>query len=280
MQTTQKPPPPRKPPQRREARSLLSTRGGTTLVAVVSALLAAAVLMVFLNRYRDSVKDGNKTATVLVAKNLIEDGSAGDVVAEDAMFQTTTVKKDDLKDGAISDPSNLKGTVATADVYPGEQLLSSQFTKAKARPFNRLRGYDRAISIPLDEAHGLIGEIKTGDRVDVLAGVGLEQNGQNRRPTLSVIARNLLVLKAPANTKVGVGAQNSTQPVLLRTSDREAAQLAFAADIGKVWIVARPKVGAKNSTVRTVDLQSLIIGVGAKALGQANRYLDELAEGN
>src|SRR5215210_8418694 len=166
MQTTQKPPPPRKPPQRREARSLLSTRGGSTLVAVVSALLAAAVLMVFLNRYRDSVEDGNTTATVLVAKNLIEEGSAGDVVAEDAMFQTTTIRKDDLEDGAISDPSTLKGTVATADVYPGEQLLSKQFTKSNARPFNRLRGVDRAIAVPLDEAHGLIGDVRSGDRVD------------------------------------------------------------------------------------------------------------------
>jgi pilus assembly protein CpaB len=276
MQTTQKPPSPRKPPQRREARNLLSTRGGTTLVAVISALLAAGVLMIFLHQYRDSVKDGNVTATVLVAKNLIEEGRAGDVVAEDSMFQTTTVKKDDLKDGAISDPSNLKGTVATADVYPGEQLLASQFTKTNARPFNRLRGLDRAIAVPLDEAHGMVGDIRTGDRVDVLAGIGLENTGGNRRPTLCVLVRNALVLKAPDKPKVGVGAQNSTQPVMLRATDREAAQIAFAADVGKVWLVARAKVGSKNSKFPIVDLQSLILGVGTKALQQADEYLNNL----
>jgi Flp pilus assembly protein CpaB len=274
MQTTQKPPPPKKPPQRREARGILSTRGGTTLVAVISALVAAAVLMIFLNQYRDSVKDGNKTATVLVAKNLIESGSSGDVVAEDSMFQTTTVKKDELKDGAISDPSSLKGTVATADVYPGEQLLAKQFTKSKARPFNRLRGLDRAIAVPLDEAHGMVGDVQTGDRVDVLAGIGLEANGANSRPTLSVLARDLLVLKAPDKPKVGVGAQNSTQPVMLRATDRETAQIAFAADVGKVWLVARAKVGSKDSKFPTVDLQSLVLGTGLKALKQANQYLD------
>jgi Flp pilus assembly protein CpaB len=274
MQTTLKPPTPRKPPQRREGRSILSTRGGTTLVAVISALLAAAVLMVFLNRYRDSVNDGNKTATVLVAKNLIEEGSSGDVVAEDSMFQTTTVKKDELKDGAISDPSTLKGTVATADIYPGEQMLASQFTKSKARPFNRLRGLDRAIAVPLDEAHGLVGDVRAGDRVDVLAGIGLENSGTNRRPTLSVLVRNALVLKAPDKPKVGVGAQASTQPVMLRATDREAAQIAFAADVGKVWIVARAKVGSKDSKFPTVDLQSLILGTGLKVLKQANENLD------
>jgi Flp pilus assembly protein CpaB len=278
MQTTLKPPSPRKPPPpRRDPRGVLSTRGGTTLVAVISALLAAALLMVFLNRYRDSVEDGNTTATVLVAKNLIEEGSAGDVVAEDAMFQTTTVRKDNLKDGAISDPSSLKGTVATADVYPGEQLLAKQFTKSNARPFNRLRGIDRAIAVPLDEAHGLIGEVRSGDRVDVLAGLGLENTGGNRRPTMSVLVRDALVLKSPEKPKLGVAAQNSTQPVMLRVSDREAAQIAFAADIGKLWIVARPKAGSKNSKLpSTVDLQSLILGVGAKALQRADAYLGDL----
>jgi pilus assembly protein CpaB len=275
MQTTLKPPPPRKPPpQRRDAHGILSTRGGTTLVAVISALLAAALLMVFLNQYRHSVKDGNTTATVLVAKNLIEEGSAGDVVAEDLMFQTTTIKKDDLKDGAISDPSTLKGTIATADVYPGEQLLSKEFTKTNARPFNRLRGVDRAIAVPLDEAHGLIGDVRSGDRVDVLAGLGLENTGANRRPTMSVLVRNALVLKSPDKPKAGVATQNSTHPVMLRVSDREAAQIAFAADVGKLWIVARPKAGAKNSKLpSTVDLQSLILGVGAKALQRADTAL-------
>jgi pilus assembly protein CpaB len=278
MQTAQKPPSPPKAPQRRDRRNLLSTRGGTTFVALITALLAAGLLMVFLNGYRDSVRDGNQTATVLVAKSLIEEGSAGDVVAEDVMFQNTTVKTDELKDGAISDPSNLKGTIATADVYPGEQLLASQFTKTKARPFNRLRGLDRAIAVPLDESHGLVGEVRTGDRVDVLAGIGLENGAQDRRPTLSVIMYNALVLKAPDKPKVGVGAQNSLQPVILRAPDRQAAQIAFAADVGKVWLVGRPKAGAKQSRLSTVDINTLILGVGTKALKQADRYLNNLPE--
>jgi Flp pilus assembly protein CpaB len=278
MQTVQAPPPPRKPQQRRERRSLLSTRGGTMFVALLTAILAAAVLMVFVSRYRDSVDDGNAVVTVLVAKHLIEEGSPGDVVAEDGMFQAMSVRKSELEDGAISDPDNLKGTIATKDIFAGDQLVADAFTTTKARPFNRLRGFDRAIAVPLDESHGLIGEIRTGDRVDVLAGIGLENMGQDRRPTLSVIMRNALVLKAPDKPKPGVGTANNSQPVLLRAPDRRAAQIAFAADVGKVWLVARPKAGARNSKVSTVDLQSLILGVGAKALEQADEYLEELSD--
>src|SRR4029453_2086520 len=137
MQTVQKPPPPKRRPPRREMRKMLSTRGGTTLVAAVSAMLAAGVLLIFLNQYRESVNSADDVSTVLVAKNLIEKGSPGDVVAEDALFQTTRVRKDDLKDGGISDPSSLKGKIATTDVFPGEQLVAGEFVNATPSIINR-----------------------------------------------------------------------------------------------------------------------------------------------
>jgi pilus assembly protein CpaB len=277
MQTTKKPPPPKRRPPRRELNKMLSTRGGTTFLAGVSAVLAAAVLLIFLNQYRDSVDAAGDVSTVLVAKNLIEKGSPGDVVAEDALFQTTQVKQDDLKDGAISDPSNLKGKIATTDVFPGEQLLSGEFVNATPTIINRLRGFDRAISVPLDEAHGMIGNIKSGDHVDVLAGIGLQQGAsENRRATLRTIVRDALVLKAPDTARAGgASGSGSTKPVVLRVSDRKASQIAFAADVGKVWLVARPKVGARESRESVTDLQSLAIGVGAKALQQAGQTLDD-----
>src|SRR5918995_1380785 len=255
MQTVQKPGPPKRRTPRRDARKVLSTRGGTTVVAVISALLAAGVLMIFLSQYRESVGVADDVSTVLVAKNLIEKGSPGDVIAEDALFQTTRVRKDDLKDGAISDPSSLKGKIATTDVFPGEQLVAKEFVDATPSIINRLRGFDRAIAVPLDEAHGMIGNIKSGDR----------------RATLRVIVHNALVLKAPDKPAAGSGGgPSTTKPVILRVSDRKASEIAFAADIGKVWIVARPKVGAKESKVPVTDIQSLAIGVGAKALSQAD----------
>jgi pilus assembly protein CpaB len=278
MQTVQKPPPPKRRTPRHDVRKMLSTRGGTTLLAVVSALLAAAVLLIFLSQYRESVGVADDVSTVLVAKNLIEKGSPGDVVAEDALFQTTQVKKDDLKDGAISDPSSLKGKIATTDVFPGEQLVSSEFVDATPSIINRLRGFDRAISVPLDEAHGMIGNIKAGDHVDVLAGIGLQQGAsENRRATLRVIARNAYVLKAPDKPAAGAaGGAASTKPVVLRVSDRKASEIAFSADIGKVWLVARPKVGAKDSRQPVTDLQSLALGLGAKALEEASDGLDNV----
>jgi len=274
MQTTIKPPPPKRRAPRRDVRKMLSTRGGTMMLALISAVLAAGVLLVFLSQYRESVGIADEVSTVLVAKSLIEKGSPGDVVAEDSLFQTTQVREDDLKDGAISDPSTLKGKIATSDVYPGEQLVAGDFVNATPTIVNRLRGFDRAIAVPVDESHGMIGNIRTGDHVDVLAGLGLQQGGsQTGRATLRVIAHDALVLKAPDKAPGGAaGGASNTKSVVLRVSDRKASEIAFSADIGKVWLVVRPKLGARNSRVPVTDLQSLAAGAAAKALGNADDY--------
>lgn len=272
MQTVQAPPPPKKPKRRRDARQLLSTRGGTTFVAFVSSALAAGLLLIFLNNYRDSVNGDEEKVSVLVAKTLIEDGSPGDVVAEEELFQSTTVKVGELKDGAISDPSNLEGKIATKDVYPGEQLVAGEFAPATPGVVNRLRGTKRAIAVPMDESHGMIGTVRAGDHVDILAGIGLQQaGGDNGKATLRVIARDALVLKVPDKVVQGgvSSGPNSVKPTVLRVTDNVAARIAFAADVGKVWIIARPKVGAKNSRLaETVDLQSLALRAGARVLSE------------
>ena len=53
------------------------------------------------------------------------------------------------------------------------------------------------------------------------------------------------------------------------------SQLAFSADNGKVWIVKRPKVGAKNTNQGIVSLPNVLFGIkpiqtpqsAARALG-------------
>ncbi|MET0937717.1 MAG: SAF domain-containing protein, partial [Gaiellaceae bacterium] len=110
------------------AQKLLSTRGGTVAVAAVGALLAAAVFVAYLHRYRSSVNESAAPMTVLVAKDFIEEGTPGSVVGSEGLFQTASTPKDDLKEGAISDPDSLRGLVAKNDIYPGQQLTVADFS--------------------------------------------------------------------------------------------------------------------------------------------------------
>ena len=90
---------------------LLSTRGGTLIVSGIAAVLAAVILIGYLHRYRESVNSASQPVTVLVAKGLIEKGTPGAVVGTQDLFQTTTAPRDEVKEGAISDPASLRGRV-------------------------------------------------------------------------------------------------------------------------------------------------------------------------
>ena len=45
--------------------------------------------------------------------------------------------------------------------------------------------------------------------------------------------------------------------VILETTDREAAKIAFAADNARLWFLLRPPVGAKDSKPRSVNQESI-----------------------
>ena len=140
------------------AHRLLSTRGGTIAVAGVAALVAGLVLIVYLGQYRNSVNSGSEPVSVLVATSLIPKGTPGDIVGSQDMFQVSETPKGQLKEGAVIDPAILRGRVAAEDIFPGQQLTEADFVVApEGAVTSKLAEDERAISIPLDTAHGMIG---------------------------------------------------------------------------------------------------------------------------
>ncbi len=171
------------------AQRVISTRAGTIAVAAGAALLAGISIAVYLNRYRNSVSSQGAPVTVLVAKRTIAKGTSGDVVASQAMFTTATLRESQLRDGAFSDPAAIRGRVAVRDVYKGQQLTASDFVAGAASLPSTLTGTQRVVTLPLDAAHGLIGHVQVGDRVDVYAGfnitpVGTTTSGMQSFPVL------------------------------------------------------------------------------------------------
>jgi Flp pilus assembly protein CpaB len=273
--TAQKP-----PRQNRDVRQVLSTRGGSAAVAGVTALLAGLILLVFLAQYRHSVSSDNKSATVLVAQRLIQKGSSGDVIATQGLYQSTRLKKSQLKTGAISDPGAIRGKVAAADILPGQQLTAHEFTKTADTIDTKLSGFQRAISLPLSSAQGMIGDVHTGDRVDVIGAFNVTPNGTTSggTPVARVLLQNILVLRAPAARAGGGVGGGSTKNVVLQVPDNETAQLAFASQNGQIWLVDRAKAGAKNSTPGIVTLDTIIFGSKPVSPQQSRAVIRNLAK--
>lgn len=231
-----------RPSQPRGGQGPLSTRGGTLTVAAIAALLAGAALLIFLQNYRKDLTDATPQR-VLVARSLIPKGTPGDVVASKHLYREVALKKSQVKDGAITDPAVLSGKAVTHDVYPGHTLTTGDVEGSGGRVINHLAGYQRAISVPVDAAHGMIGKIQAGDHVDVVGTFGTEGSGPS---AAEIVARDALVLSVPSEPKSAGVAGTGGQSATIRVSDDAAAQIAAAADGGQVWLVLRPPVGARS----------------------------------
>jgi pilus assembly protein CpaB len=236
---------------------LVTTRGGTIALGAAAAVLAGIILLVYLNGYRNSVKTGTEPMPVLVAKSLIPKGTAGTLIGTRDLFQATTVPKDQLKVGALTDPAALKGRVTAADVYPGQQLTVADFLPGYSYTVPaQITGAERAIGIAVDQQHGLIGAVQAGDHVD--AYVFLNVNGN---PVVKLLAPNVLVLAAPAANADGLSNNNSNgSTITLRVKTGLVGKFALAADNGKLWMVLRPQVGAAKTKPDLQTVQTLLFG--------------------
>jgi Flp pilus assembly protein CpaB len=238
---------------------LLATRQGTIMLGLGAAGLAALVLLVYLNQYRSSVSAGASTVSVLVARSVIEQGTPGDAIGTREMFQAASIARDEVKEGAITDPAALRGTAAATDILPGEQLTVANLTPSVSTLGTQLADAERAVSIPV-VAHGLVGHIQGGDHVDVLGIFSGGSAGADGGPFMRTLLQNIVVITPPGAAAGGVGEPGGGSTVVLRVNPQQAARLALAAENASIWLVLRPRAGAKASVPPLLTLESIVQG--------------------
>ena len=233
---------------------LLSTRGGTAALGVLAAVVAGVFVLLYLNQYRNSVKASSGPVTVLVAKKLIHKGTPGDYVGNANLFVPTKVPESKAIVGAITDPVAFKGRVAVDDIFPGQQITVADFSlSASAAIQTKLVKAQRGIAIPVDSVHGLSGHIGPGDHVDIFVGFNAA------KPVIKLLMQNALVLSTPGALNGAGGGRSSS--VVIRANYQRAAELAFAADNGKLWLVLRPAANVKATPPEAVTIESMLFGV-------------------
>jgi Flp pilus assembly protein CpaB len=251
---------------RNDWRKLLATRRGTVLVAAACALIAGAILVVAMNRYRSNVDTSGNQQTVLVASGLIQKGTSGNAIAAEKLFKPTSIAAKQVTAGAIADTAQLQGRVAAADINPGQQLTASDFT-ANGGLLSQLAPGQRAITVTVDSARGMVGQVHEGDHVDVYA--DLELGNSRGGDFVRLLLPDTPVLKAPTGaTGGGLGGgnpQSQQSNVTLKVAANQAGALAYAADNGKVWLVLRP-ANAGSTATPSVSAQSLLTS-GSAATG-------------
>jgi pilus assembly protein CpaB len=249
-----------------------TSRFGAMGVAMVLALIAAALVVVYLQNHDSSLKSSSGDVTVLVATRTIPQFTPGNQVVDGEMFRQDKVSASALADGAITDPDALKGLVARNDVYPGEQLTTNQFQKSDTTSVAvKLQPDERGIGFPVDPASGLIGQLQSGDHVDVVATFdvlpvgpnGLPLTGGQAIPLTRTIVSNALVLTAPqaSGSSVGNGGDSSHGPSLTLAIDTsQVNSVLFAQEKGVIWFALRPPGSADDIGSDIVDVDAVLRG--------------------
>jgi Flp pilus assembly protein CpaB len=220
-------------------------------VGIGAALLAGLLLLLYLNRYRESVAGDNARSSVLVAKNLILEGTSGDVVATKQTYQVAEIQNKELKVGAVADPAYLNGRVATTDIYPGQQITTADFSSETTNAVDtQITGIERGISIELDNVHGSLSQLKAGDHIDVYVSLGAGNDGQ---ALVKLFRPNITVLAVPAG-----GENDDGGNLILKVRQGDAADWAYAADNTQIYFVIRPNAGAKPTRPDTATVQNIL----------------------
>lgn len=240
------------------AQRLLSTKKGAALAAALAALLSLALILTYVNRYRSSTGSAGAPAVVLVAKKKIGQGTPAEVIANKGLYELARIRHDQLAAGALTSPAALKDQVLTRDVYPGQQLAASDFGAATSSVASQLVDDQLAISLSLDNQHGLSTAIEEGDHVNVYVGYVL-QTPAGTKPVVRLISQDVKVLGAEQKES-STGEQELSTFVLQARNAKEAATWAHAADNGKIWLALRPAASDTKQAHLRVDVDSILFG--------------------
>jgi Flp pilus assembly protein CpaB len=258
-----------------------------TLIAGALALVGALLVCVYVGSYRKNVQNGAGLATVFVAARDIPAGTDGASAAGGGYLHQESVLRRNVISGAISNPAQISQLAAGETILAGEQITVRQFHPlVQQGVLANISGTLRAMSIPGDSNQLLVGIMKEGDHVDVLAnikyslrppaGSSAAAGGDLNRVATRVILRNLLVLRAPATSSGGIGSAANDKSVTLALSDSQAQKLLFAVKNGDWWLALRPVAKPTDSPDSVETLESILgDGLGSTQIGQLTRGLGQ-----
>lgn len=229
----------------------MSSRGWAIALGVGAIVLAAILLIVYLDRYRARVSSENAPTPTLVANRLIPKGTPGSIAGSASMYTATTLPAKEVKVGAVTDAAYLSGRAAAVDILPGTQITAADFAASDTGSVkSQLSGTERALSISVDNVHGSLSQLQTGDAIDLYVALGGGSGGQG---LVKLFEPNVKVLAIPTQPGPSGGGN-----LVLKVDTRDAARFAYAADNTQFYFVLRPVVGAKQTARTQATIETVL----------------------
>jgi pilus assembly protein CpaB len=223
------------------------------LLAAFAALLllvvGTAVLVAYVHGADSRALAGIRTVDVLVADELIPEGTKSDALA--ALVRTETVPAKTAVAGRVTDLDALAGRVATVDVLPGEQLLAARFARPEDRQAPGIVDVPdglQEVSVLLEPQRAVGGRLAAGDTV----GVVVSQSLPDGTPATHAVLHDVLVTQvqgapaAPApdatdgTETAAAGAPAASLMITFAVSAAQAEAVVFGIEHGTLWLSLEP----------------------------------------
>jgi pilus assembly protein CpaB len=180
------------------------------LVAAVIAALGTALVFVYVQG-ADSRADAQYGAVqVLRATKQISPGETVAAAQAAGKIQISTVARKDLLPDALSGLEPISDKVATAAIYPNEQIVSSKFGATGSSTSLTMPKGKLAISVQLSDPQRVAGFLTPGDKVAIFMS-GTESGDGGAQFTRMLIS-NVQVVATGATTAVSASADPNADP--------------------------------------------------------------------
>jgi len=235
----------------------LARRLLAAFAALILLVVGTVVLLAYVRGADNRALAGVRTVDVLVADELIPEGTTADQLAD--LVRTEMVPAKTAVDGRVTDLDALAGRVATVDILPGEQLLAGRFARPgdlEAPGTVDVPEGLQEVSVLLEPQRAVGGRIAAGDTVGVVVSLRFEDGTSATHAVLhDVLVTQVQGAPAPVETtdepetaSSGTPVPSSSLMVTFAVSAAQAEAVVFGIEHGTLWLSLEPEGAQTGGT--------------------------------
>jgi len=145
-------------------------RAVVAAVAILLAVVAGIAAYVYVSGADSRARKGEVLVDAYVAGGTIPKGTSGQQALGSGLVIKQQVRRTDRPETALATTAGIESQVAAADIVKGQFLVQGSFVdQAKAESgLSDLASGMQALTISVDDVHGVAGFIQPGDHINIL----------------------------------------------------------------------------------------------------------------
>jgi pilus assembly protein CpaB len=246
------------------------TRTMVVAIAVVLGAAAAGLSYYFLNNAQNKAYNNAKLASAYVVTKQVPQGLTGSDAVSGNYFEQKQIPTEVRPTTAITNLDELNGKLAISNYPPGQVLVSGMFvspSQAVTTFSQSIPAGDVAVTVSVDQVHGVANLPAPGDKVDMLVSANGSTTFLLQNVPILAIGQNTGVPTSSAQTAGTTTASSSTTTpantsglFTFAATPTNAARIAFAEqnNLG-IYLLLVPN-GNPVVSVPGINAQNLLSG--------------------